>query len=60
MPFKSMKQMKWMFAEKPEMAKEWVGKYGSFKSKDSKPKKTSKYESMIKNRMVMHEEMEKE
>lgn len=36
MPFKSEKQKRWMYANKPEMAKEWSDKYGS------KPKKTSK------------------
>ncbi len=29
MPFKSKKQMKWMFSNKPEMAKRWVKKYGA-------------------------------
>lgn len=26
MPFKSKQQMKWMFANKPEMAQEWADK----------------------------------
>jgi len=38
MPFRSKKQMKWMFANKPSMAKKWVKKYGS-KIKKSKKKK---------------------
>lgn len=29
MPFKSKKQMKWMYANKPEMAKKWSHKYGN-------------------------------
>ena len=29
MPFKSTKQMKWMFANKPETAKKWAHKYGT-------------------------------
>ena len=29
MPFKSKKQMRWMFANEPEMAKDWVKKYGT-------------------------------
>ncbi len=28
MPFKSEKQKKWMYANKPEMAKKWTSKYG--------------------------------
>lgn len=36
MPFKSKKQMKWMFVNKPKIAKEWVAKYGAFKSKKKK------------------------
>lgn len=36
MPFKSKKQMKWMFANKPEMAKKWAKKYGT------KPRKKTK------------------
>jgi hypothetical protein len=28
MPFKSEKQKKWMFANKPKLAKKWVKKYG--------------------------------
>ena len=29
MPFQSEKQKKWMWANKPEMAREWTSKYGS-------------------------------
>jgi hypothetical protein len=29
MPFKSLKQRKWMWANKPEMARKWTKKYGS-------------------------------
>jgi len=29
MPFKSVKQRKWMFANKPKLAKKWVKKYGA-------------------------------
>ena len=39
MPFKSEKQKKWMYANKPELAKEWTEKYGSkVKSQKVKPK----------------------
>jgi hypothetical protein len=42
MPFKSKKQRAWMYANKPEMAKEWTKKYGSKIKKDGerKSKKT--------------------
>lgn len=29
MPFKSKKQRKWMWKNKPKMAKKWASKYGS-------------------------------
>ena len=29
MPFKSVKQRKYLFANKPSLAKKWVKKYGS-------------------------------
>lgn len=29
MPFKSTKQRRWMWANKPKMAREWTKKYGS-------------------------------
>jgi hypothetical protein len=38
MPFKSKKQMRWMFANKPAMAKKWAHKYGT-KIKKGKKKK---------------------
>ena len=31
MPFDSKAQARWMFAKKPEMAKEWAGKTRNFK-----------------------------
>jgi hypothetical protein len=36
MPFKSKKQAKWMFANKPKMAKEWASKTKSFKKLPNK------------------------
>jgi hypothetical protein len=36
MPFKSKKQEKWMWANKPKMAKEWEHKYGTYKKKKKK------------------------
>lgn len=38
MPFKSKKQRAWMWANKPDMAKEWTEKYGSKIKKDGKRK----------------------
>jgi hypothetical protein len=29
MPFKSAKQRRWMFANKPKLAKKWAKKYGT-------------------------------
>jgi hypothetical protein len=29
MPFKSVKQRKWMWVNKPKMARKWIKKYGS-------------------------------
>jgi hypothetical protein len=29
MPFKSSKQRRWMYANKPALAKKWTKKYGS-------------------------------
>lgn len=44
MPFKSKKQRKWMWANKPELAEEWTKRYGSktkaTAKKRSKRKKT--------------------
>lgn len=39
MPFKSRAQAKWMFANKPGMAKEWASKTKSMKSLPKKAKK---------------------
>ena len=39
MPFKSTKQRRWMWANKPALAKRWTEKYGS-KPKPSKKKAT--------------------
>ena len=36
MPFKSKAQAKWMFANKPEMAKEWASKTKSIKALPSR------------------------
>ena len=36
MPFKSKKQEKWMWANKPSMAKKWTKEHGGFKSKKKK------------------------
>lgn len=33
MPFKSKKQFRWMWKNKPELAKEWTKKYGSLQKK---------------------------
>ena len=42
MPFKSKKQMRWMFKNKSDMAKKWVKKYGSKIVKSKKKKKSRK------------------
>lgn len=42
MPFKSKKQMKWMHANKPEMASEWGNKTPDIKSLPNKVKKKVK------------------
>jgi hypothetical protein len=39
MPFKSVKQRKYMFAKHPAIAKKWVKKYGSKVRKGKKKKK---------------------
>ena len=36
MPFKSKKQEKWMWANKPAMAHKWEKKYGTYKKKKKK------------------------
>ena len=38
-PWISKKQEKWMWTNKPKMAKEWEDKYGTFKKKSKKLKK---------------------
>lgn len=38
MPFKSKAQAKWMFANKPKMAKEWASETPSIKSLPKKKK----------------------
>ncbi len=38
MPFRSEKQRKWMWKNKPEIAKEWADKYGSKPKPKRKPK----------------------
>lgn len=40
MPFKSRKQEKWMWANKPKIAREWEDIYGTFKGVH--PKKNHK------------------
>jgi hypothetical protein len=39
MPFRSARQRRWMFANKPRLAKEWAKKYGT-KPKGNGRKKT--------------------
>jgi hypothetical protein len=38
MPFRSLKQRKFMYAKKPEIAKKWAKKYGNKIQKSSKKK----------------------
>ena len=40
MPFKSAKQRKWMYKNKPALAKRWTKKYGSKIKKKNKKKKS--------------------
>jgi len=42
MPFRSERQRKWMFKNKPELAKKWSGKYGSKIVQKKKKKKKVK------------------
>lgn len=42
MPFKSEKQKGWMFANKPEMAREWAHKYGTAIAKKNKARAKKK------------------
>jgi hypothetical protein len=48
MPFKSKTQQKWMFANKPEMAKEWADETPNIKSLPNKVKKKPKAKGKIK------------
>jgi hypothetical protein len=41
-PFKSRAQVKWMFANKPKMAKEWASKTKNIKVLPKKKKKKAK------------------
>ena len=43
MPFKSVKQRKWMWANKPDMAKKWTKEHSS-KVQPTKKKKAGKKE----------------
>ena len=43
MPFQSKAQAKWMFANKPAMAKEWASKTKSIKALPKKKKKKKGY-----------------
>lgn len=47
MPFKSKAQQKWMFANKPEMAKEWASETPDIKKL---PKKVKKKKPKAKNK----------
>ena len=38
MPFKSEKQRRWLWSNRPDLARSWTKKYGS-KPKPKKPKK---------------------
>lgn len=38
MPFRSAKQRKFLYANKPELAKKWAAKYGTKVKKKSKKK----------------------
>jgi hypothetical protein len=52
-PFKSKSQMKYLFANKPELAKEWASKYGAPKDlpekKEKKSKKKGKFSKLSKH-----------
>lgn len=49
MPFKSEKQRKWMWANKPELAKKWSDKYGS-KDETSRALKKAALRKLLKYR----------
>ena len=42
MPFRSKKMEKWMWANKPELARKWTNKYGSYKQYQHKKYKKEK------------------
>jgi hypothetical protein len=42
MPFQSKKQVRWMFANDPEMAKEWASKTKDFKALPEKVRRKKK------------------
>ena len=42
MPFRSVRQRKWMWKNKPEMAKKWTKEHGSKIVKSKKTKKRKK------------------
>lgn len=46
MPFQSLKQTRYMFKNKPKLAREWVQKYGMPAQTESK-----KYQRALKQRM---------
>ena len=50
MPFKSEKQRRWMWANKPEMAKKWTKEHGSTPVGSSKKKEASTYD-VLTNKM---------
>lgn len=52
MPFKSKKQQKWMFTNKPEMAKEWAEETKDFSKLPEKVKKKKKSSELINSILV--------
>lgn len=49
-PFKSKQQAKWMYANKPEMAKEWAAKTPSIKALPRTMTRVNRREGMAKAR----------
>jgi len=39
MPFKNLKQQRYLFMHEPKLAKRWAKKYGTFKRKKKRKKK---------------------
>jgi len=39
-PFKSKKQARWMFANKPKLAEDWADKYGGPSEKEKEKRQT--------------------